>query len=258
MRKSFACDECKRRKIRCSGGDRCTNCSRDSKQCRYSSPSQRLVSLQRCVRYTIILLQLQFILMNIFCRRLRESEESRLALQQLLQSHVPGIDLEAALRKQQEHSPAGESIDNGHNTQAQVLENVGSANDSIMEDALMSPVEPANAEEYEFDESKDIEGSIDGMGFLTADPHKAGYTGPQAGIAAFKFLQSLPPYLPTSHSSPLSSVDDVNIPQVSSLPAAAIKRYIDDYFSSYHPAYPILHEGTFRARYSGWSLWISA
>lgn len=33
------------------------------------------------------------------------------------------------------------------------------------------------------------------MGYLTVDPHKAGYTGPQSGVAALKFLQSLPLYL---------------------------------------------------------------
>ncbi|KAF4126260.1 Fungal trans [Geosmithia morbida] len=119
-----------------------------------------------------------------------------------------------------------------------------------MQDALVSPVEPTNAEEYEFDESKDAEGSIDGMAFLTADPHKAGYTGPQSGIAALKFLRSLPPYLPISRSSPLTASEDQNVPEAHSFPVSEIRRYIDDYFSLYHPAYPILHEGTFRARHS--------
>jgi hypothetical protein len=111
--------------------------------------------------------------------------------------------------------------------------------------------EHSNAEDYEFDESQDFDNSIDGMGFLTADPHKAGYTGPQSGIAALKFLQSLPLYLPLNSVNTPSSLDEDGFPAARSQPTATVSRYIDDYFSLYHPAYPILHEGTFRARISG-------
>lgn len=123
--------------------------------------------------------------------------------------------------------------------------------DDGLEPASTTPMEPANAEDYEFDESQDLEGSIDGMAFLTPDPHKAGYTGPQSGIAALKFLQSLPPYLSINYASPLGSPDEQGVPEVSSHTPATINRYIDEYFALYHPAYPILHEGTFRARVSG-------
>ena len=114
-----------------------------------------------------------------------------------------------------------------------------------------SSAEHENAEDYEFDESMSTGRSIDGMASLTEDPHKAGYTGPQSGIAALKFLQSLPPYLPIAYSSPLTDPEDKDIPPASSLSSAVISRYIDEYFALYHPAYPILHEGTFRARVSG-------
>ena len=59
--------------------------------------------------------------------------------------------------------------------------------------------EQSNAEDYEFDESKDFGNAIDGMGFLNSEASKAGYTGPQSGLAAVKFeekrIQS-----PKSHS----------------------------------------------------------
>lgn len=89
---------------------------------------------------------------------------------------------------------------------------------------------------------------------LTVDPRKAGYTGPQSGIAALKFLQSLPLYIPLSSFIPTSSLDDDA--SDSSTPALGkqawvLSRYLDDYFAFYYPAYPILHEGTFRARVSG-------
>lgn len=111
--------------------------------------------------------------------------------------------------------------------------------------------EHSNAEDYEFDESQDFDNSIDGMGFLTLDPHKAGYTGPQSGIAALKFLRSLPLYLPLDSGNTPSSLDQDDFPPLSSCPSASVNSYIDAYFSLYHPAYPILHEGTFRARISG-------
>jgi transcriptional regulatory protein GAL4 len=41
---------------------------------------------------------------------------------------------------------------------------------------------------------------------------------------------------------------DTNLPVASS---ADILKYMNDYFTIYHTAYPILHEGTFRARVSG-------
>lgn len=117
-----------------------------------------------------------------------------------------------------------------------------------------SIAEPSNAEDYEFDESQDFGNFTDGMGFLTVDPRKAGYTGPQSGIAALKFLQSLPLYIPLSSFIPTSSLDD-DVSDTTSptlgKQAGVLTHYLDDYFAFYHPAYPILHEGTFRARVSG-------
>lgn len=110
--------------------------------------------------------------------------------------------------------------------------------------------EQSNAEDYEFDESQDFGNAIDGMGFLTAEASKAGYTGPQSGIAALKFLRSLPSGyeedngdggLPTSQNSLADSMR----------PATGLDFFINDYFTYYHPAYPLLHEGLFRARLSG-------
>lgn len=40
LRKFFACDECKHRKV-CSSRGICANCIRDAKRCRYSSPHRK-------------------------------------------------------------------------------------------------------------------------------------------------------------------------------------------------------------------------
>ena len=75
------------------------------------------------------------------------------------------------------------------------------------------------------------------------------YTGPQSGAAALKLLRSLPAM------APIDEVETaVNISPRSSQhqPSQADKEnYINDYFHLYHPSYPLLHEGTFRARISG-------
>jgi transcriptional regulatory protein GAL4 len=113
-----------------------------------------------------------------------------------------------------------------------------------------SPAECSNAEDYEFDESQDFDNSTDGMGVLVVEPGKSGYMGPQSGVAALKFLQSLHLSVPLDSTSPflMDEPDTLDMPAMSS---PHISRYIDDYFLLYHTAYPILHEGTFRARVSG-------
>ena len=168
--------------------------------------------------------------------------------------YLPDVELETALRSPPNAATGPE--------ERPLLHLVGNAlpqnspgTETLVEAAERIPAHPTehlNAEDFEFDESEDPENSIDGMAFLTADTHKSGYTGPQSGIAALKFLQSLPPYLPiTYNASPLSGLDDEEIPAAASHPLATKNRYIDYYFELYHPAYPILHEGTFRARVSG-------
>ncbi|KAL1909744.1 hypothetical protein Sste5344_004592 [Sporothrix stenoceras] len=257
MRKFFACDECKRRKIRCSGGDRCANCDRDAKACRYSSPSQRLVALQR---------------------RLQESEHVRRRMEQAWAVYLPGVNLADGLRNLPKHKAAHDADetdftdyvpqphrhansnhdhDKDRRSTTTITTVTAVDNDTTEPQTPLPPTEHLDADDLDFDESEDPERAIDGMAFLTAGPHKSGYTGPQSGIAALKFMQSLPPYLPVTYNpentspSNTSPLIDDDVPDVATHTAAARARYIDDYFELYHPAYPILHEGTFRARVAG-------
>lgn len=126
------------------------------------------------------------------------------------------------------------------------------ANEQLNTDT--SPAEHSNAEDFEFDESHDFDNGIDGMGFLTTEPSKAGYTGPQSGIAALKFLQSLPLSMPISNMNegdPLDYIGESEDLDSQDPGGEEVDRYTNDYFLLYHPAYPLLHEGTFRARVSG-------
>ncbi|KAL4963225.1 putative C6 transcription factor [Aspergillus stella-maris] len=223
LRKTFACDECKRRKIRCSGDENCLNCMRDAKSCKYSSPSHQLSKLQR---------------------RLQEYERLVHDMEKAWTVYLPSVDLQEALgnvRLNDDSISVTPKKNKHHNDLTHSTEQPPT-----------SVAEYSNAEDYEFDESQDFDNSTDGMGFLTIDPHKAGYTGPQSGVAALKFLQSLPLYIPLGSFIPASSLDDDDISD-SGMPRSQseVARYLDDYFTFYHPAYPILHEGTFRARVSG-------
>ncbi|KAH1740735.1 hypothetical protein KXW50_007444 [Aspergillus fumigatus] len=186
--------------------------------------------------------------------RLQESEQLRKDMEKAWSIHLPGVDLQAAVCAVREgvsdsHVPNDPDVvgHNNHNPNRKM--SIGP--DHQTEQPPTNFTEHSNAEDYEFDESQDFDNSIDGMGFLTADPHKAGYTGPQSGIAALKFLQALPLHLPLDHMRTPSCLDGDESLEVSAQAAETVSRYIDDYFSLYHPAYPILHEGTFRARVSG-------
>lgn len=189
-----------------------------------------------------------FINANLY-RRLHELERLRADMERAWAIYLPSVDLQDALQTVRSQHDSITAIQQGPQRQKHLSEVTHAT-----EQPPASFAEPSNAEDYEFDESQDFDNSTDGMGFLTVDPHKAGYTGPQSGIAALKFLQSLPLYLPLTSFSPLSCLDD-DMDGGTNCTAqqrrADVLRYLDDYFAIYHPAYPILHEGTFRARVSG-------
>jgi transcriptional regulatory protein GAL4 len=105
--------------------------------------------------------------------------------------------------------------------------------------------------DYEFDESHELGELIDGMGFLTAESCRSGYTGPTSGIAALRLLRSLPSE--NDADTGLIAGNISQIPATHSLTDVSIDvdDLINDYFMLYHPAYPLLHEGLFRARVLG-------
>ena len=183
-------------------------------------------------------------------RRLHECERQKADIERAWSIYLPSVDLQHALHTIRMQNNGSGSVVADQRKHKHNLDFTHST-----EQPPTSFAEHSNAEDYEFDES--LDNSTDGMGFLTVDPHKAGYRGPQSGAASLKFLQSLPLYLPLTSFSPLSSLDDDNDADGDTPAAAAQRRrseqfrHLDDYFAFYHPAYPILHEGTFRARVSG-------
>lgn len=180
-------------------------------------------------------------------RRLQESEQLCRDMERAWTLNFPEVDLQSAIRAAREGRQESHEIAEDSRSSRKPSNVV----DHLTDQTPTNFTEPSNAEDFEFDESRDFDNSIDGMGFLTTDPRKAGYTGPQSGIAALKFLRSLPLYLPLDHVSTPSCLDEGDTSGGTPQAAATISHYINEYFSLYHPAYPILHEGTFRARVSG-------
>lgn len=110
--------------------------------------------------------------------------------------------------------------------------------------------ESLNADDLDFDESHGFSDLVDGMVSLTVEPHRAGYMGTESGSAALKFLNELSACTP--RPSPASPSGDGEADTVAALTRPPeLNRLLDDYFTVYHPAYPILHEPTFRAQISG-------
>lgn len=105
-----------------------------------------------------------------------------------------------------------------------------------------------NPEDFEFDESQDFDNGLDGMGCLQAEPQKSGYMGPHSGISTLRLLRTLQRRQPVGLDA---SPDALGEPDLAPPTSSDLIRYMDDYFTMYHTTYPILHEGTFRARVAG-------
>lgn len=164
---------------------------------------------------------------------------------------MPNITLEDAIaRLGDSHSQRGES--QGVSRPSPSLTSVSNANaePSVLqsESAQSAQSDPGD---YEFDESHEFDELIDGMGFLTAESRRSGYTGPTSGIAALRLLRSLPSENDAETgliAGTLSQIPPFHSPADESID---VDDLINDYFMLYHPAYPLLHEGLFRARVLG-------
>lgn len=181
------------------------------------------------------------------CRRLEQSEHLVRSIEKAWAIHLPNLSLKDALQQ----LGLKEEAQSVH-----LLDTPSSPAEASRHEALTrqtskpSPADLSNVEDFEFDESQEFDNTTDGMGFLVVEPGKAGYMGPQSGVAALKFLQSLHLSMPVNSTSPLS-LDEPDAPGIPQASSSDIRRYLDDYFSIYHTAYPILHEATFRARVFG-------
>lgn len=113
-------------------------------------------------------------------------------------------------------------------------------------------VELERADALEWDESSDLAYTADGIGSLSLDGKGIGYMGPQSGNALLRSLQA--------SSILLRNRENISIPRISPEPLLSEdlihsttfrNKCLDYYFQYFSNAYPILHEGYFRAQYAG-------
>ncbi|PVH68647.1 hypothetical protein DL98DRAFT_564643 [Cadophora sp. DSE1049] len=236
-----ACDSCKRRKIRCSGDIPCHHCQRNGVRCHYTSGRGKIAVVERHFAHAQKRVQL---------------------LEQAWHKFVPHIELAYALHVVEpstaeigENEPAVRRlIRDTPNLPADVYAGAGPS-DTISLPSSPKEFELDNADALEWDETADVDSIADGIGSLTVDPKGSGYMGPQSGNALLRYLQSIAILFPALDGSsawnePISSHERI-LPPLQPRSHTFIQQCIDWYFQYYHPAYPILHEGFFRAEFMG-------
>lgn len=164
--------------------------------------------------------------------------------------HVPNVTLEDALAALDDRQP--------ERTTTQSIPQFSSSVNTVLHSEVIDAQSvscPGSAQsdpgDYEFDESHDFDELIDGMGFLTAEPCRSGYTGPTSGVAALRLLRSLPTENHAADETVSGHLGQSPLIDVSMSEFVDVDALINDYFLLYHPAYPLLHEGLFRARVLG-------
>ncbi|KAI7689437.1 hypothetical protein KC353_g19609, partial [Hortaea werneckii] len=125
-------------------------------------------------------------------RQLQRNEAYLVKVKKAWQRHVTGISLEQAVSGIDDPTLTIGAMTEDTAIPQGVRSIIHEEPSLATPDSTTSPAEQRNAEDYEFDESEDFNEAIDGMGFLTLESQKSGYTGPQSGIAAMCFLRSLP------------------------------------------------------------------
>lgn len=185
-----------------------------------------------------------------------QSQRRVYLLEQAWRLHLPNVDLDfklQAMEKQLNRSTTAESIDWELNPQAQGMSDSG-ADESVTQPVAVADCELEDADTLEWDETSNFDYVADGIASLSLDPKGSGYMGPKSGNALLRYLQSISEMFPvpkkgsdSSFSTSANTVIDQNQPVSHTL----LQRCIDWYFKYYHTAYPILHEGYFRAEFMG-------
>lgn len=227
-----ACRECQRRKSRCSGIKPCSFCSKSGKLCVFEDRPQRT----RLTR-----------------QNLDEAEQRCIALETLLRTLNPEIDVEALLKNRKKTRGAFISPSKSPDPDdVQEVDSFTPLNEYEWHESPLSPLQ---------DSSHESKGSGDGMASLPSKPDGSGYLGSSSGSSLLETISALLP--PTSSDNaaesprlcpPLSGLGSSQLPSSArSLMAennlgfqTKVTLLIDAYFIFYNTSYPILHERTFR------------
>ncbi|KAF4980055.1 hypothetical protein FDECE_17952 [Fusarium decemcellulare] len=242
-----ACDACKRRKVRCSGTNPCQQCLRSRASCSYSSTHGRLAMMQR---------------------RVQQAESRTKLLEAAWKRFLPDIDIAHAIH----------AVETGEAQPAASLKTPSAfepPDDHQQDDPALSggkgemrtpsPQEPEmdTMEALEWDETLELGTLADGIGSLSFQARPSGYMGPQSGNALLKYLQSVSNFLSDTepellNGSPSFLREGPGELQSRVTSSAFQRSCVDWYFDHFHKAYPLLHEGFFRAQQMVYSYFLGA
>ncbi|KAF3009378.1 hypothetical protein E8E14_008079 [Neopestalotiopsis sp. 37M] len=232
LRRAFACQNCKRSKVRCHqplDEEPCTRCARTGKQCNFVLDPIERTPLKR---------------KNLDAAELRCSQ-----LEALLRSLNPDLDIEESLAKLNQSAPNEQPGNQSHysGTEADQDGDDGEPRYEWHEDSSLQTGQTAGNQE-----SPSFGNQEDGMGAFSTS--ESGYLGSSSGSS---LLQEIAALLPTvlagastslaSPSQPSPSVNgEFDRPNLAS--SAVANLFIDAYFLFYNTSYPIIHEKTFRRK----------
>ncbi|KAJ5909907.1 hypothetical protein N7504_004550 [Penicillium tannophilum] len=228
---SFACDECRLRKSRCSKERPiCLQCRQLNKECKYSPKVSRSPLTRQHLTYV----------------------EDRLhSFETALSRLFPGGDLDATLRSllQNQDTPKAPSSKSSsrHSTPAK-----------LEAERAEPPPEalPLQADGFDWAEKELTLGDLtDGMAALSIKPEGAGYFGASSSVVPLRALFDHGFDLNIPVRSARSGGIPLKAQLLESAPSGLIEQaFIDAYFLNYHTSYPFVHEPTFRAQFNEPSL----
>lgn len=208
-------------------------------------------------------LKLAIFQLLMFSRQLAQSKKRTQLLESAWHKFVPDIDLAYALHAvETQTSVASPSVSEeaAPVPEVQVDSGYGGLR-SRTNHHITQPLPPIKGEldkedTLEWDETADFQTLTDGIGSLSVDPKGSGYMGPQSGNALLRYLQSISNFFPgpeDDQNDDRGFLNNHQLPPPQERLASSTFTHccIDWYFKYYHSAYPILHEGFFRAQSMG-------
>ncbi|PYI07059.1 C6 transcription factor [Aspergillus sclerotiicarbonarius CBS 121057] len=228
---SYACDECRLRKSKCSKEKPvCAQCKQLNKECNYSPKVTRSPLTRQHLTYV---------------------EDRLQAFETALARLFPGGDLDATVRSllhDQEGPKPGSSSKSSsrHSTPAKAEPDRAEPAPEAL---------PQQADGFDWAENKITVGDLtDGMAALSIKPEGTGYFGASSSVVPLRALLKHGFDLNIPSRSSKSSYGAERIPLkaqlLSTAPSGLIEQaFMDAFFLNYHTSYPFIHEGTFRAQF---------
>ncbi|KAL4973728.1 fungal-specific transcription factor domain-containing protein [Aspergillus desertorum] len=229
---SYACDECRLRKSRCSKEKpTCAQCKQLDKECKYSPKITRSPLTRQHLTYV---------------------EDRLQAFESALGRLFPGGDLDATVRSllhdqdplSKERSSSKSS--SRHSTPAKTEAD----RHEPAPEAL-----PQQADGFDWAENRITLGDLtDGMAALSIKPEGAGYFGASSSVVPLRALlkHGFDLNIPSESSKRVDNSDRVPLKSqlLNIAPSGVIEQaFMDAFFLNYHMSYPFVHEATFRAQF---------